>query len=305
MSRLNAVNTYLNSFVHGIKTWVREDGLLHANFNQTVARTGRLSSSGPNFQNIPKGGKFPVRRCIVSRFDGGSVIEADFSGLEFRVAGELSRDPQIIDDILSGKDVHKQTASIINQCDISEVTKDMRQAAKAYTFAPLYGGMGMSEPEHVQQYFREYFQIYKGLAQWHKSLMDGVLRTGIVRTPSGREFEFKNAKRLRNGRITNATAVVNYPVQSFATGDIVPLACIRALKRFKSEGFKSRLILTVHDSIVVDCHPDEMDAVCEALKWAMLGVREEVKERFDYDPVIPLDIEIEAGKNWMTMSELH
>lgn len=305
MSRLNAVNTYLNSFVHGIKTWVREDGLLHANFNQTVARTGRLSSSGPNFQNIPKGGKFPVRKCIVSRFDGGRVVEADFAGLEFRVAGELSRDPQIIDDILSGKDVHKQTASIINQCDVSEVTKDMRQAAKAYTFAPLYGGMGMAEPEHVQQYFREYFEIYKGLAQWHKSLMDGVLRTGIVRTPSGREFEFKNAKRLRNGRITNATAVVNYPVQSFATGDIVPLACIRALKRFKSEEFKSRLILTVHDSIVVDCHPDEMDAVCEALKWAMLGVREEVKERFDYDPVIPLDIEIEAGKNWMTMSELH
>src|SRR5210317_1447133 len=138
--RLNAINTYLDSFVTGIKTYTRPDGILHAQFNQTTTRTGRLSSSNPNFQNQPRGGTFPVRRCVVSRFDGGEVLEADFSGLEFRVAGELSRDPQIIEDILGGKDVHKQTASIINQCGIDEVDKNMRQRAKAYTFAPLYGG---------------------------------------------------------------------------------------------------------------------------------------------------------------------
>jgi len=304
MSRLNAVNTYLNSFVTGIETWTRDDGILHANFNQTVARTGRLSSSGPNFQNIPKGGKFPVRRAITSRFDGGSVIEADFSGLEFRVAGELSRDPQIINDILSGKDVHKQTASIINQCRETDVTKDMRQEAKAYTFAPLYGGTGAAEEEHVKEYFNQYFSIYQGLASWHKKLMDGVLQDGIVRIPSGREFHFPNARRLGNGRVTNATNIVNYPVQSFATGDCVPIACIRALRKFRELDLKSKLILTVHDSIVVDCAPDEQEQVCEALKWAMLGITEDLKERFDYEPVVPLDIEIEGGKNWMEMSEL-
>lgn len=304
LTRLNAVNTYLDSFVRGIQRWTRPDGLLHAQFNQTTTRTGRLSSSNPNFQNQPKGGKFPVRKAVISRFEGGLIIEADFSGLEFRVAGELSRDPQIIEDILSGKDVHKQTASIINQCGVPDVTKDMRQAAKAYTFAPLYGGMGATEPPHIQTYFREYFNIYKGLARWHKVLMDGVLKNGLVKIPSGREFFFPNVKRLRNGRVTNATAIVNYPVQSFATADIVPLACIRAFQRFKALGLKSKLVLTVHDSIVVDCCPDEIAQVRDALKWAMMGVAEEVKSRFGYDMALPLDIEISVGPNWMELEEL-
>ena len=107
-ARLNAINSYLSSFVANIKRWTRFTGLLHPNFNQTIARTGRLSSSKPNFQNLPKGGKFPVRKCIVSRFEDGVIGEIDYSGVEFRVAGELSKDSQIIDDILTGKDVHKQ-----------------------------------------------------------------------------------------------------------------------------------------------------------------------------------------------------
>ena len=299
ISRLNAINTYLDSFVTGIKTYTRQDGFLHAQFNQTTTRTGRLSSSNPNFQNQPRGGTFPVRKCVVSRFENGEIIEADFSGLEFRVAGELSRDPQIIEDILSGKDVHKQTASIINQCSTDDVDKAARQAAKAYTFAPLYGGMGAGEQAHVQAYFKEYFNIYQGLGRWHKTLMDGVLRDGLVRIPSGREFTFPNAKRLRNGRITNATAVVNYPVQSFATADIVPLACVRVLRGFREAELQSKLILTVHDSIVVDCAPGERTKVAEILTWAMTKVGEELQERFGYSPVLPLDIEIEGGKNWM------
>ena len=302
LSRLNAVNTYLDSFVKNIKQWTREDGLLHANFNQTTTRTGRLSSSNPNFQNQPKGGKFPIRKCVVSRFDGGEILEADFSGLEFRVAGELSRDPQIIEDILSGKDVHKQTAAIISQKPVETISKEERQGAKAYTFAPLYGGLGMSEPPHVQKYFQEYFNIYKGLASWHQRLMDGVLRTGIVQIPSGRQFYFPDAKRLRSGRITNSTAVVNYPVQSFATADIVPLSCIRALRFFNENRLKSKLILTVHDSIVVDVFPGEKYDVVTGLTWAMREVSEELKERFDYTTVLPLDIEMEAGSNWMETS---
>lgn len=306
MSRLNAVNTYLNSFVAGIRTWVREDGILHANFNQTVARTGRLSSSNPNFQNIPKSQKFPVRQCIVSRFgEQNLIMEADFSGLEFRVAGELSRDPQILDDILSGKDVHKQTASIINRCSESEVSKEMRQAAKAYTFAPLYGGTGMSEPAHIQEYFKTYFSIYSGLKDWHRELMDGVLKDGIVRTPSGREFFFPNAERSSNGKIKRySQQIVNYPVQSFATGDCVPLACIRALQYFRKHNLKSKLILTVHDSLVVDCLSEEKDKVVAGLQWAMEGVKDDLQRRFNYTPSLPLDIEIEAGRNWMEMREL-
>lgn len=301
-SRLNAINTYLSSFVANINRWTRDTGILHPNFNQTIARTGRLSSSKPNFQNLPKGGKFPVRRCIVSRFEGGMIAEMDYSGVEFRVAGELSKDAQIIEDILTGKDVHKQTASIINQCSPEQVSKSMRQEAKAYTFAPLYGGMGANEAEHVKAYFETYFTIYKGLASWHKQLMDGVLQDGIVRIPSGKRYMFENARRLPNGRITNATAVVNYPVQGFA-GVIMQLACIRALREFRHRKLKSKIILTVHDSLVADVFPGEINEVADAFKTAMTDIKSEIKERFDYDFILPLDVEMEVGKNWMEMSE--
>ena len=303
-TRLQAISTYLDSFIKNIQFWTRPDGFLHASFNQCMTKTGRLSSSNPNFQNQPKGNKFPVRKCVVSRFDN-VILEADFSGLEFRVAGELSKDKQIIDDISNGKDVHKQTAAIINQCDVSSVTKEMRQAAKAYTFSPLYGGMGANEPDHIKRYFEEYFAIYKGLKVWHKSLMDGVMQTNIVRTPSGREFYWENPRRMGNGRISNATQVVNYPVQSFATADIVVLSCIRALRGFREQKLKSKLIITVHDSIVVDVFPGEEQTVKKTLASAMREMADEIKKRFNYNMIMPLDIEMTSGKNWMEQVDIN
>lgn len=302
--RLNAINTYLNSFVDGIKRWVREDGLLHPTFNQTIAKTGRLSSSYPNFQNQPKERTFPIRKCVVSRFKNGVITECDFSGLEFVVAGELSRDPQIIQDILDGKDIHRQTASIVHRKPKEEITKEERNMVKPYTFAPLYGGQGASEPEHIKKYFNEFFNIYKRHGEWQIEQMESVLKRGFVRTPSGREYMFPGTKRLKNGRTTNSTAIVNYPVQGFATGDIVPLACIRALAEFRRRGLKSLLILTVHDSIVVDTYPDEKDAVAEILKWATTGCVEEVKNRWGHEMVLPLRSETSRGVNWMELEEV-
>ncbi len=302
ISRLSAVSTYLTSFVKGIETWTRPNGLIHTNFNQCITATGRLSSSNINLQNMPKRG-FPVRKAMVSRFNY-KIVEFDYSGLEFRVAGEVSRDPQIIEDILNGKDIHKQTASIINRVPIDSISKDKRQAAKAYSFAPLYGGMGAGEPEHIRNYFSEFFVIYKGLKSYQQRLMDGVVKNGIVQTPSGRQYYWPNARRLKNGRVTNATQVVNYPIQGFATGDIVPLACIRALRLFKKHNLKSKLILTVHDSIVVDCHPDELTQVKKVLVEAMANVGEELEQRFDYKPVLPLDVEMTVGANWLDQEEI-
>lgn len=307
--RLNVINTYLNSFVIGIQRWTRENNLLHSNFNQCVARTGRLSSSNPNFQNQPKGRKFPVRKAIVSRWQGqgGLILEADFSGLEFVVAGELSRDQQIIDDILMGKDVHGQTAGIVTQQPDPTINwkdkdhKDIRNENKPYTFAPLYGGQGANEPPHIQRYFQEFFKIYKGHELWQFDQMDHVIKYGYIAVPSGREYTFPGTRRLRGRRTSNATNIVNYPVQGFATGDIVPLACIRALRAFRKMGLRSLLILTVHDSIVVDVYPDELEQVSEALIWAMTAIDEEIKERWEYECVLPFKCEIAHGTNWMDM----
>ena len=297
ISRLNAVSTYLDSFVQGIETYTRPSSFLHSNFNQCVTATGRLSSSNPNFQNQPKRG-FPIRRCVVSRFENGLITEADFVSLEWICAGELSRDQQIIDDIRSGKDVHTQTATIIHQCKPEEVTKELRASCKKYTFAPTYGGLLSTEAPHVQVYAREFFRIYKGLGGYHKTLTAGVLKNGIVQTPSGRQFHWANAKRFGNGRISNQTQIVNYPVQSFGN-DIVQLSCIRTQRRLNELGLKSLLILSVHDSIVIDTAPDEVEAVNEVLTWAMTSVLEEAAQRWNYEFVLPLGIDIEVGKTWL------
>jgi len=311
--RLNVVNTYLNSFVKGILRWTRDDNILHPSFNQCVARTGRLSSSDPNFQNQPKGRKFPVRKSIVSRWRdiGGLIGEFDFSGLEFVVAGELSRDPQIIADILDGKDVHGQTASIVLQKTHDEDGnlinwkssnwKPFRDENKPYTFAPLYGGQGANEPEHIKRYFKEFFNIYERHGEWQFEMMDNVIKYGYVQTPSGREYEFPNTVRLRGRKTTNATNIVNYPVQGFATGDIVPLACIRARREFRRLGLRSLLVLTVHDSIVADIYPGEKEEVTKALNWAMTEIDKEIQDRWNYTMVLPLKCEGAFGTNWMEM----
>lgn len=302
LSRMNALSTYLDSFIQGIETWTRSNGLLHTNMNQCITATGRLSSSNPNFQNQPKRG-FPVRSAVVSRFQNGLILEADFSSLEFVVCGELSRDPQIIADVLNGKDLHKQTASIIYECDVSQVTKDQRQNSKMHSFAPIYGSTGMMYEGNTREYYTRFFEIYQGLGSYHKRLTDGVMKHGHIEIFSGRQFFWPNETRNRNGRTKHYTQQVNYPVQSAATADIVPLSCIRAHRKFKELNLQSKLILTVHDSIVVDCHPDEEEQVKEVLTWAMEGVTEEATERWGYEFVLPLKIEISRGKNWLDQDE--
>ncbi len=306
ISRLNAISTYLDSFVKGIIRGTRSSGLLHANFNQTIAATGRLSSGGGislNLQNMPKRG-FPVRKCMISRFgDRGTLCESDYVSLEFRVCVELSRDEQGMADILEGKDIHRQTASICLKKDASEVTKDERNSHKWASFQPLFGGTGNGQPDHIKSYFDRFYEIYEGIYEWHQSLMTGTLKNGLVQTPSGRQYFWPDVSRTRGNRVTNATQILNYPVQGFSA-DLVQLACIRTFKMFKEQKLQSKLILTVHDSIVVDCLKDELEAVKAILTEAMTQVGEETKLRFGYQTIVPLDIEISSGKNWLDQVEM-
>ena len=304
ISRLSALSVYLDSFVAGIQRGTRNTGLLHANFNQCVAATGRLSSGGGmsiNLQNQPKRG-FPVRKCFISRFENGIWIESDYSGLEFRTACELSRDSQGLADILEGKDIHRQTASICLKKPASQVTKDERQGHKWASFQPLFGGTGFGMPDHIKAYFDRFYRIYEGIHGWHQSLMTGTLKNGTVETPSGRQYFWPNVERTKNGRVTSATQILNYPVQGFSA-DLVQLACIRAFKLFKQADLRSKLTLTVHDSICVDTHPDEIEQVKSILTEAMTGVGEEAEKRFGYKTVVPLDIEISGGPNWLEQQE--
>ena len=284
--RYSALRTYLNTFVEGMENNVDSSNYIHPEFMQCVTATGRLSSRNPNFQNMPRGSTFRIRKVVESRFEGGSIIEGDYSQLEFRVAGFLAKDSQAYKDVIDGVDVHSYTASVIG-CD--------RQTAKADTFKPLYGGT-TGTPEQ-QKYYRAFKEKYSEITDWHDKLQKDAVTTKRIVLPSGRTYYFPDTKWTRYGTATNRTAICNYPVQGFATADILPCCLVTLEKKLKP--YKSLICNTVHDSIVIDCHPDEDDDVLEILKDCMLGAVDDLKQRYSIEYDMPIGIEIKKGNNWL------
>ena len=297
--RLSAIDTYRASFIEGIKKGIKSDGLLHANFNQCITATGRLSSSNPNLQNMPKGRLFPVRKAFISRFEGGTLVEIDYSQLEFRVAGILATDETVKREVESGFDVHAYTAKVLT--DNGEATD--RGAAKASTFRPLYGGTQGTPAQQI--YFKEFFGKYQRIFKWHDKLQNEAIATKLVTTATGRQFSFPDCQRNRSGNANFKTQIVNYPVQSVATAEIVPLGVILLFNKLKEKGLKSVVINTVHDSVLIDTHPDEIDIVKEVGPQCLLDAQDEAKKRFGLPDYIPLEVEMSHGKNWMDQEEFN
>jgi len=297
--RLNAVDVYLSSFVGGIERNTRSNFLLHPKFNQCITRTTRLSSSDPNFQNQPRGTTFPVRAVVVSRFEDGKILQADYSQLEFRVAAQLCGDDKMRDDILEGQDVHKYTASIIFDKAEDDVTKEERTSAKAHTFKPLYGGFSGTPREMA--YYKAFVDKYPKLGAWHQDLQTEAISHGIVRLYTGQQFAFPDTKRMSNGSATNAPSIKNYPVQGVAGGCVVPLALVDLHSRFKNSKSKSLIINTVHDSVVVDVYPGEEKQVAHMMYDAMTKVSNKFEELYNVKWTIPLEVDLEIGNNWLNM----
>ena len=297
--RYSAIRTYLRTFVDGMQKAISKDGMVHPQFMQCVTATGRLSSRNPNFQNMPRGNTFPVRECITSRFKGGKILEGDYSQLEFRVAGFLADDKQVLKDVKNEVDVHSYTAEVITKAG----QKTTRQEAKAHTFAPLYGATGMGLPTHIHRYYSEFTDIYPQIGEWHLDLAKQALKYKVVTLPSGREYRFPYVRRTARG-ITHGTSVKNYPVQGFATADLLPSALVETFRAFKKNNFKSLLCNTVHDSIVVDVHPDEQDQVIDVVKECMLSIPQQAKRRWGIEYDMPVGIEIKIGSNWLDTEEI-
>jgi len=296
--RLSALDTYLSSFVDGIRTFVKPDGKLHVRLTQHMTATGRFSGRDPNMQNMPRGGTFPVKRVFKSRFTGGKIMEADFAQLEFRVAGFLSQDDVAIKEVSEGFDVHSYTAKVISEAGQTI----SRQEAKAHTFAPLYGATGFGRTPAEAAYYEQFTDKYRGIGQWHQRLATEVLSHRKITTPSGRQFAFPNVKRRRNGTITDFTAVKNYPVQSFATADIVPVVLIELSKRLN--GMKSMLVNSVHDSVVIDVHPDEEAQVISLISDINSGLKSLIDDKFQINFNVPLLLEAKMGVNWLDQQEV-
>ena len=293
ITRYNALETYLNTFVEGIKSHCNKDGSLHPKFMQCVTATGRLSSRDPNFQNQPRGKTFPIRRVVTSRWEGGKILEMDFAQLEFRTAVFLSQDRQGMADIQNKVDIHQFTADVIGVS---------RQEAKGHTFKPLYGGMSGTESE--KKYYKEFLVKYKDIAKWHDQLESDAINYKVVSLPSGREYAFPFARRMPWGSSSNSTQVKNYPVQGFATADIVPLTCIAVDNLMVQNKVKSLLINTIHDSVLIDVHPNEEDMIIDIVKKGARNVVPMMKEHYDIDFNVSLDTDVKVGYNWLEMREV-
>ena len=292
--RYNAIKTYLKTFIEGIEKGLDDKRRIHPHYMQCVTSTGRLSSRNPNFQNMPRGGTFPVRKVVVSRWEGGHILEGDYSQLEFRVAGFLAKDNKVYEDVRNDVDVHSFTASVLGVS---------RQDAKADTFKPLYGGF-LGTPKQME-YYRAFKEKYKQIAQWHENLQNDAITNHRIVLPSGRYYNFNNVYRMRYGGVSNSTAIKNYPVQGFATADLLPIALIKLKKLLTDRQMYSIICNTVHDSIVIDVHPDEQDSAVEVMKEAMFSLPEECKKRYNVDYDMPIGIEIKIGNNWLNMKEIY
>jgi DNA polymerase-1 len=213
--------------------------------------------------------------------------------LEFRVAGFLSGDKTVRSDVEAGTDVHSYTAGIIG-CT--------RQEAKAHTFKPLYGGVSGTDDQ--QRYYRAFKDKYAQVAEWQEDLQKDAVGKKHITLPSGRQYAFPDAKWTEWGTATHRTAICNYPVQGFATADLLPMALVLLDREVRKRGLQSVICNTVHDSIVMDVYPGEEQQCIDSMSQSMLAIPQESLVRYGVEYDMPVGIELKMGKNWLDLEEV-
>lgn len=273
-------------------------GRVHTSFNQAVASTGRLSSSDPNLQNIPirtEAGR-NIRRAFVPE-EGWIMLAADYSQIELRLVAHMSQDPAFIQAFLDGADVHARTAALIfADGDTSAVTPEMRSRAKAINFGILYGmgpqrlarDLGISFSEG-RAFIDSYFDALPGVRAWIDRTLEEATEKGAVFTLLGRRRRVPELA-SKDGRVrSNAENIaVNSPVQGSAA-DLIKLAMIAVDRRLHDERFEARMLLQVHDELVFECPPAELDSLQTLVRKEMEGVAE---------LSVPLHVDMGTGPDW-------
>lgn len=288
------ISTYLIAFKTQIK-----NGFIHTTFNQTGTATGRLSSSNPNLQNIPvrkEEGKL-LRKMFVSRFDGGKIVSADYNQIELRLVANLSGDEKMISAFLSGQDIHKTTASQIFNVELEDVTSKQRQNAKAVNFGIVYGisPFGLAEqigstPKIAGDYINKYFSAYPGIKLYMDKIIEQAKNNGGIATSVfGRKRKVDEIlKGDYQTKLFGERAVMNMPFQGSAS-DVIKLAMIKVAKRIKKEKLQSKLILQIHDELIVDACENEIEKIKQLLK-------EEMESVVSFK--VPLTVDVECGNSW-------
>ena len=293
LAKLNG--TYVEGFKKEIDT---KTNLVHTVFNQTTTSTGRLSSTEPNLQNIPirtEDGK-NLRKMFVSRFNDGVLVTADYSQIELRLMAHYSQDKNLIEAYKLGKDIHTKTASDIFGVPENEVTPNERRDAKAVNFGIIYGisdyglsqNIGSSRIE-AKDYIDKYFLKYPGVKEFMATSVENAREKGHVSTLMGRRRKIENINATNYVlRQASERAAMNMPLQGTAS-DIIKLAMIRVYEKLKKLGFEAKLILQIHDELIIDAPKREKDVVASILKKEMELVA---------NLRVPLVVEVSTGKSW-------
>jgi DNA polymerase-1 len=298
----------------GLVNKVGPDGLIHPNLNQTVTATGRLSSSDPNSQNMPRGSTSPIKECIVPTFDG--IMQMDLSQIEWRVAGELSKDSKMLEEV--NADIDQHARAVIELMEMKFIGKqdkesnENRKNAKFFNFRMIYGGtpygfyMDTKMPDFPLKKWEKtcynFYKKYSGLKSWQDTNVIEVEKNGVLRAPTGRMFVFHKILRKGGIDVYNERQIKNYPVQGIAGGDVLPLIACVIRRGLRSWGLQSKLILTVHDSIVFDYKEAEYERLVQLLLSILKSARMYVSRYFEIDWVGKIDGEIEIGDNYGSLS---
>ncbi len=292
MAKLNS------TYVEGLIPYINEsDGKIHSYFHQTVTATGRISSTEPNLQNIPtrnEAGK-KIRKAFKPSEDC-IFLDADYSQIELRVLAHISGDEHMIEAFMKDEDIHKQAASKVLNVPIEEVTKEQRASAKAVNFGIVYGisdfglagQLGISRKE-AKVYIDQYLEKYSGIKKFMDTIVEDAKEKGYVETLFNRRRQIPELKSSNYMvRQFGARAAMNTPIQGTAA-DIMKIAMIQVFKRLEEAGLKSKLVLQVHDELIIDTVIEEKEQVKEILKTSMEGA---IKLK------IPLKAELGEAKDW-------
>ena len=289
-----------STYVESLPRLINPDtGRVHTTFNQTVAATGRLSSTDPNLQNIPVRTELgqQIRKAFVPQRDGYVILSADYSQIELRIMAAFSTDPNLIAAFASGADIHSATAAILFDVAIEAVTNDQRRTAKTVNFGIMYGqgafglaqGLGISRNE-AQKIIENYFEKYAGIKNYIDETVAITRERGYASTLLGRRRYFPTINASNRGLRTAAErAAINMPIQGTAA-DMMKLAMIRVHNRMKKEGLQSLMMLQVHDELVFEAPLSEVDTLACLAK-------EEMERALPLD-LVPIIVETGSGVSW-------
>ena len=286
-----------STYVDGLAPLIAPDGRIHTTFQNTVTATGRLSSAEPNLQNIPVRTELgaELRRMFVAPA-GRVLVDADYSQIELRLLAHMAGDQAMIEGFRSGADIHTATAAQVFGVPPEQVTPLMRRSAKAVNFGIVYGISPFSLAQDIgvtvaeaREYMDKYFQHYAGVRAYMDAVVERARQDGYVSTLLGRRRWLPELKSSNfNTRSFGERVALNMPIQGTAA-DIIKLAMIRVDRRLREEGLEARLVLQVHDELIVECPEGEAETAARLLREEMEGVM---------DLSVPLMADAKWGKSW-------